>query len=119
MTKRRRDRGVPFLLFSLVVVGMMIVALASTQVLVAQTSLRANKLNERAEQLSSASDRLRLRLAELSSPDNIVRAARRAGLVLPREVRLLYVPMPGAERPPSPQAPSGTLAFEEAPGGSG
>lgn len=120
MRKRRRsggDRGVPFALFSLVVVGMMIVALASAQVLVAQTSLRASKLSERAEQLGAASDRLRLRLAELSSPDNISRAARHAGLVLPQEVQLLYVPAPGSEHPTPPPATSGTLALEEASGG--
>ncbi len=88
----RRRRKVPFLLFSFLVVAATVVGLVSAQALVAQESFRITDLTAEAERLEADYGRLRLEVAELSSPDRIVTAARRAGLVLPEEVEILHLP---------------------------
>jgi cell division protein FtsL len=69
-----------------------VVGLVSAQALVAQDSFRVAVLSAQAKQLEARYGRLRLEVAELSSPDRIAAAARKAGLVLPEEVEILRLP---------------------------
>lgn len=97
----RRARRVPFLLFALVVVTATVLALASAQALVAQGSFRLAELSRQAEELQREQVRLRLKVARLSAPERVLRAARKAGLVLPQRVEIVAVrgPAAGAETP--------------------
>ncbi len=70
-------------------------ALVSAQVLVTQGSFRLTELTERAERLEVEVDLLRLRSARMASPERVARAARRAGLRLPRRVEVLPPPEAG------------------------
>jgi hypothetical protein len=88
----RRHGRLPFLLFSLVLVAGLVMALVSAQVLVTQGSFRLTELTERAERLEVDVDVLRLRSARMASPERVARAARRAGLRLPRRVEVLAPP---------------------------
>ena len=87
-----RKRRVPFLLFSLVMMAATLVGLVTAQALVAQDSFRIADLSEEASRLEASYGQLRLEAAELSAPDRIVAAARKAGLVLPEEVEVLRLP---------------------------
>lgn len=106
------------MLFSLVVITVMVLLLASVQALVAQSAFRMAELQRQAAVLEEEQARLRLELAQLSSPDRITRAARKAGLVLPDQIEILAVDAGGPEGAVSTSAPTGTLA-EGAPGGEG
>ena len=86
---RRRARRAPFLFFSVLVVATMLVLLAGAQALVAQGAFRLDDLSERADRLEVETDVLRLRVAELSTPDRIAAAGRRAGLVRATDVQVL------------------------------
>jgi hypothetical protein len=91
-TPRRRPRRIPFLLFSTVLVAGMLILLAGAQAIVAQGAFRLSELGERAERLEIETDVLRLRVAELSTPDRIAEAGRRAGLVRAERVEVLEGP---------------------------
>lgn len=116
-SRRREPARLPFLLFSLIVATAMVLLLVSAHALVAQGAFRMSELERSARDLEQEHAELRLELAELSSPERIAKAARKAGLVLPERVEILAV---GGKR--GPQAPasgsSGTLAIE-LPGGEG
>jgi cell division protein FtsL len=111
----RRRKKVPFLLFSFLVVAATVVALVSAQALVAQESFRVTDLTAEAERLEADYGRLRLEVAELSSPDRIVTAARRAGLVLPEEVEILR--LPAAEVGTNSRSSGAVLALKGVLGG--
>jgi cell division protein FtsL len=106
-TRDRETGRVPFLLFSLLVVGALLIGLAAGHALVAQGSLRLDELQRRAEELRQDQDRLRVQLAERSSPERIIRSARRQGLVLPDRVEILAVRGRGVTSSPRH---TGTLA---------
>lgn len=89
---RKQRRGVPFALFALIVVALMVVTIVTAQALVAQESFRLTALSERAETLEDGYGELRLKAAELSAPERIAEAAVKAGLVLPEEVEVIKVP---------------------------
>ena len=108
----RARRRMPFLLFSLAVITTMVLVLVSAHALVAQEAFRVAELAQRAEELEQGHGRLRLRVAELTSPERLVRAARRAGLVLPDRVEILEL-LPEKDGAGSPGA------SEVAPPGSG
>ena len=115
----RHRRRVPFLLFSLVMMAATVVGLVSAQAFVAQDSFRIADLSAEAERLEASYGRLRLEVAELSAPDRIVAAARKAGLVLPEEVEILRLPAVTA-RPQEPAEETGpALALKGVPGGEG
>lgn len=105
--QRRPARRVPFLLFSLLVVGALVMGLAAGHALVAQSSFRIEELNRQVHELQTEHDTLRLRLAELSSPERIIRSARKQGLILPDRVEILAVR--GRRATTSPRH-TGTLA---------
>lgn len=113
----RRRRRVPFLLFSLVMVATTVVGLVSAQALVAQDSFRIADLSAEAERLEASYGRLRLEVAELSAPDRIVAAARKAGLVLPEEVEILRLPAVTGQQRESIAETGPALALKGVPGG--
>ena len=95
---RARARRGPFVLFAGAVVTAMVLLLASAQVMVAQSSFHISALQDRVQRLEEEHGRLRMESARLGAPERIMRTARRAGLVLPREVEILAVRGRGAER---------------------
>ena len=113
----RRQRRVPFLLFSLVLMAATVVGLVSAQALVAQDSFRIADLSAEAERLEASYGRLRLEVAELSAPDRIVAAARKAGLVLPEEVEILRLPVVSGQLADSAGESGPALALKGVPGG--
>jgi cell division protein FtsL len=113
----RRRRRVPFLLFSLVMVATTVVGLVSAQALVAQDSFRIADLSAEAERLEASYGLLRLEVAELSAPDRIVAAARKAGLVLPEEVEILRLPAVTGQHRESAAETGPALALKGVPGG--
>ncbi|HYZ10500.1 MAG TPA: hypothetical protein VE962_01245 [Actinomycetota bacterium] len=88
---RARRRRTPFALFALSVVTLLVMLLASAQAIVAQQAFRVAELTRSIERLEEGHGQLRLEVAEKSSPQRLVRAARRFGLVLPDRVELLEI----------------------------
>jgi cell division protein FtsL len=88
-----RARRLPFLFLSIVLVGVLVLAVASLQAVVSQTSFRLDDLTQRNARLQQEYGRLRLQVAELSAPGRIAAEARTLGLQLPppSDVRTLYV----------------------------
>lgn len=95
---RPRSRVAPFALFAGAVVAAMVLLLASAQALVAQSAFRISELQDRVGRLEEEHGRLRGEAARLAAPERVMRAARKAGLVLPKEVEILAVRGRGAER---------------------
>ncbi|MFN2591174.1 MAG: hypothetical protein ABR518_10465 [Actinomycetota bacterium] len=95
---RSRRRIAPFLLVASMLVGSLVLAVATLQALVAQTSFEMDDLTRRQASLREEQGRLRLEVAQLSSPKRIAAEARRLGLELPAPgaVKTLRVqPPPG------------------------
>ncbi|HZA60278.1 MAG TPA: hypothetical protein VE754_01175 [Actinomycetota bacterium] len=114
----RDARRIPFSLLVLCLVASLVVGLVAAQTFVAQDSFRLSELTRTTERLEEEYGRLRVRAAELSSPDRIVAAARRAGLVLPKQVEIVRLPPvrgrgDGDVRSEAPQ----TLALKGVTGG--
>lgn len=88
-----RARRLPFLFLSIVLVGVLVLGVASVQALVSQTSFRLHDLSQRNARLQQEYGELRLRVAELSAPGRIAAEARGLGLELPAsgDVRTLYI----------------------------
>jgi hypothetical protein len=78
-------------LFSLAVVTVLVIIIASAQAMVAQEAFRVADLTRSVARLEEGHGRLRLQVAELTSPQRLVRAARRFGLVLPDRVEILQI----------------------------
>ena len=110
----RARRRTPFLLFSGLVVGGLVVALVSAQALVAESSFRTDELSGRIDALRREGGRLKLSVAELRSPKRLHDAAREQGLVLPDEIHLVKVsleegvsdPGSGAGKAPASSTPA-------------
>jgi cell division protein FtsL len=110
------------MVFALLIVGFTVVFVAGAQALVTQSSIRISELEEQAERLATRSEILRLRVADLSSPDNIVRVAEDAGLVTPTAVRILRLSESSEGRATAGSngtANEDALALKEGSGGSG
>lgn len=88
-----RTSRLPFLIASFVVVGLLVVGVASLQAVVSQGSFRMQDLTRRNVELQQVYGRLKLQVAELSSPGRIAAKARRLGFHLPQpgDVRTLRV----------------------------
>lgn len=112
-----RRRKVPFLLFAFLLVAATVVGLVSAQALVAQESFRIADLSAEADRLEASYGSLRLEVAELSSPDRIVEAARKAGLVLPEEVEELRLPAIGGSSLDTAHTGDSVLALKGVLGG--
>ena len=87
----RPRRRTPFALFALALVTALVMILASAQAMVAQEAFRVADLTRSVERLEEGHGRLRLKVAELTSPQRLVRSARRFGLVLPDRVEILQI----------------------------
>jgi hypothetical protein len=72
-------------------VTLLVMTLASAQAMVAQEAFRVADLTRSVERLEEGHGRLRLKVAELTSPQRLVRAAHRFGLVLPDRVEILQI----------------------------
>jgi cell division protein FtsL len=78
-----RARRLPFLIASFVIIGVLVVGVASLQAVVSQGSFRMQELARHNLRLQQDYGRLKLRVAELSSPHRIAAEARRLGFHLP------------------------------------
>jgi cell division protein FtsL len=88
-----RRRRLPFLIASFLVVGVLVVGVTSLQAVVSQGSFRMQDLTRHNRELQQEYGRLKLKVAQLSSPGRIARKAERLGFHLPDpgEVRALPV----------------------------
>lgn len=88
-----RARRLPFLIAVFVIVGLLVVGVASLQAVVSQGSFRMQELARHNLELRQDYGRLKLQVAELSSPGRIAAEARRLGFHLPQpgDVRSLLV----------------------------
>ena len=88
-----RRRRIPLLVTSFLIVGIVVVGVVSLQAVVSQGSFRMQQLARHNQQLQQDFGRLKLQVAELSSPGRIAREARHLGFRLPDpdEVRTLAV----------------------------
>jgi cell division protein FtsL len=88
-----RTGRLPFLIASFVLAGILVVGVASLQAVVSQGSFRMQDLTRRNAELRQEYGRLKLQVAELSSPGRIAAQARRLGFHLPDpdDVRTLRV----------------------------
>ena len=88
-----RRRWLPFLIASFLVVGVLVVGVTSLQAVVSQGSFRMQELTRHNRELQQEYGRLKLKVAQLSSPGRIARKAERMGFHVPDpgEVRALPV----------------------------
>ena len=108
-----QHRRLPFFLVSLVVVGLLIAGVAGLQAVVSQNSFRMDDLSHRTVQLQQRYGELQLQVAEMSSPKQLARAAKRLGMQLPGSVHVLTVRGATAtERPALSGQPSFALKGE-------
>jgi cell division protein FtsB len=86
-----RPRRLPFVVASFLIVGALVVGVASVQAVVSQGSFRMQELTKRNAELQEEYGRLKLKVAELSAPGRIARQARRLGFHVPGSVSALPV----------------------------
>jgi cell division protein FtsL len=108
----RRRRRVSFLIVSVLLIGMLVLSVATLQALISQNSFRIRELSRREAALQESVGQLSLEVARLSSPGRIAKRARRGGLRLPDEVHTLPV---RGDRRTGPSAPGPGLAIEPLP----
>ncbi len=98
-----RGRRLSFIVTSFLVLGVLVVGVASLQAVVSQGSFRMQELTRHNLELQHEYGRLKLQVAELSSPGRIATEARRMGFHVPKpeDVRTLAVSgaMPPNEGP--------------------
>ncbi len=101
-------RQVPFLVGAIVVVSLLVLGIVSLQALLSETSFEMRELTRRTAELHAAHSRLKLTVAELSSPERIASEGRRLGLRIPDQVRTLSVDLPRsiASRTPAASVPA-------------
>lgn len=90
-----RHRRFPFLVASFVIVGVLVVGVTSLQAVVSQGSFRMQELTRHNLQLQQDFGRLKLQVAELSSPGRIASQARRLGFHLPQPDEVRSLPVKG------------------------
>lgn len=109
-SERRRKHHLGFFVFSAFVVGSMILAIVTFNVLLAQTSFRMDAAQQRIDRLAQEQvDLVRLQ-ASLSAPGRVAAWARRHDMRLPDDIRFLHVPSTQA----APAGAAGT-SLEGAP----
>jgi cell division protein FtsL len=89
---KRRKHHLGFMVFSAFVVGSMILAIVTFNVLLAQTSFRMDAAQERIDRLAQEQVDLVRQQATLSAPGRIAAWARRHDMRLPDDIRSLHVP---------------------------
>ena len=100
MVRRVIPRQVPFLAGATLVVSILVLGIVSLQAVLSETSFEMRELSKKAARLQSEYSRLKLTVAELSSPDRVAREARKLGLTIPSRVRTLSVALPPQTHPP-------------------
>ncbi len=97
--RRLIPRQVPFFAGAILVVSILVLGIVSLQAVLSETSFEMRELSRKATHLQLEYSRLKLTVAELSSPERVAREARRLGLIIPDRVRTLSVDLPrGYER---------------------
>ena len=92
-------RQVPFFAGAVLTVSVLVLGIVSLQAVLSETSFEMRELSRKATQLQSEYTRLKLTVAELSSPERVAREARKLGMTFPSDVRTLSVSLPrGHER---------------------
>ena len=87
---KRKRKPVAFYVMAVAVVGVMVFALAATNVLLAQGAFRMRALAQEQQQLRQMNGELRLSVAGLSTPNRIAQEAGRIGLVLPNVIEVVH-----------------------------
>ena len=90
--RRRPKRRAGFVVLFCVVVGSMVLGLVSLNALLAKASFRVDDLSTRIDALEVDHLELVSEQAELSAPGRIAEWARRNGMRLPDDIRLLHAP---------------------------
>lgn len=91
-----RARRLPFLIASFVILGVLVVGVTSLQAVVSQGSFRMQELARHNVELQQDYGRLKLQVAELSSPGRIAAKARRLGFHLPEPDDVRTLPVKGS-----------------------
>ncbi len=94
VVQRLVPRQIPFLAGAVLTVSVLVLGIAGLQAVLSETSFKMRELSRRATQLQADHSRLKLIVAELSSPERIAREARKLGLEIPTRVRTLSVAVP-------------------------
>ena len=94
-----RRRWLPFLIASFLIVGVLVVGVTSLQAVVSQGSFQMQELTRHNRQLQQDYGRLKLKVAQLSSPGRIARQARRLGFHLPDPGEVRALPVKGGVPP--------------------
>ncbi|HEX2088692.1 MAG TPA: cell division protein FtsL [Actinomycetota bacterium] len=92
--RRLIPQQVTFLVGAVVVVSLLVLGIVTLQAVLSETSFEMRELSRKATQLQSEYSRLKLQVAELSSPERVAREARKLGLTIPTRVRTLSVELP-------------------------
>ncbi len=90
--RRRRQHRLGFFILSSALVGSMVLGIVTLNVLLAQTSFRVEEVERRIDALSQEHVELVREEAKLSAPGRIAVWARRHGMRLPDDIRVLHVP---------------------------
>lgn len=94
--RRLIPRHVPFFVGAILAVSILVLGIVSLQAVLSETSFEMRELSRQATELQSDYSRLKLQVAELSSPERVAREARKLGLTIPSRIRTLSVALPRA-----------------------
>ena len=108
--RRLIPQRVAFFVGAVVVVSVLVLGIVSLQAVLSETSFEMRELSRKATQLQSEYSRLKLQVAELSSPERVAREARSLGLMIPSRVRTLSVALPRASQRREPLSVGPTLS---------
>jgi cell division protein FtsL len=97
--RRLIPRQLAFLVRAILVVSILVLGIVSLQAVLSETSFEMRELSRKATQLQSEYSRLKLMVAELSSPERVAGEARKLGLTIPASVRTLSVELPPGSQP--------------------
>ncbi|HEX2069929.1 MAG TPA: cell division protein FtsL [Actinomycetota bacterium] len=101
---------VAFFVGAILVVSALVLGIVTLQAVLSETSFEMRELSRRATQLQSEYSRLKLQVAELSSPERVAREARSLGLTIPTRIRTLSVQLPPESERREPLSVGPTLS---------
>ncbi|HEX2267626.1 MAG TPA: cell division protein FtsL [Actinomycetota bacterium] len=108
--RRLIPQRVAFFAGAVLVVSILVLGIVSLQAVLSETSFEMRELSRKATQLQSEYSRLKLQVAELSSPERVAREARSLGLTIPTRIRTLSVALPPASERRQPLSVGPTLS---------
>ena len=94
IARRLLPGQVPFFAAAVIAVSLLVLGVVSLQAVLSETSFEMRALTKRTADLQANYTRLKLTVAELSSPERIASEGQRLGLRLPDDVRTLPVNLP-------------------------